>query len=146
VLVRLQILFVVEHRRLVLILRRLHGLLIGYRRRRGLGTILFRDLEQRQRVGVDHAHDALVSQLAAKQAHRFHVGVDVFIGARDEAGDEDALERRDVQLGRDGRLDRDLGVTRTRRESGQQRQAGQHCVRPANGRAPTDRLSEPRDH
>ncbi len=74
---------------------------------RGLVLIL-RDLDERHRVGVDHAQRRLRAQLAPQQAHRFLVGVELVVAAGDEAGDEHALERGHVELGPDRRFDRDL--------------------------------------
>ena len=66
----------------------------------------------------------LGAQLAAQQPHGFEVRVDVLGAAADEAGDEHALERRDVHLRLDGRLDRDLveaGAGRRARSAEQRR-------------------------
>ena len=76
-------------------------------------ALILRDFDERQDVGVDDAERRLRAQLAAQQAHRFLVGVDVFAAASDEADDEHALKRRDVELGLDRRLDRNLVVVGT---------------------------------
>ena len=63
---------------------------------------------QRHHVGVDHPERRLVAELTAQQADRFLIRVEVLVAAGHEAGDEDALERRHVQLRLDRRFDRDL--------------------------------------
>src|SRR4029453_7441690 len=73
--------------------------------------LILRDLDQRKNVGVDDFERGFGAQLAAQQPHGFLVGVDVFAAAGDEAGDEHSLERRDIQLGLNRRLDRDLQIT-----------------------------------
>ena len=80
------------------------------------------ELGERQRLGFDHAQAAFLSKLAAEQAHGFEIGVDLFITAGDEAGNEDALKRRDVQLGLDRRFDGDFEVARAPGERADERQ------------------------
>ena len=48
--------------------------------------------------------------------------LDVFIRAGDETGDEDALERGDIQLGRDRCFDRYFEIVRTPGECAHERQ------------------------
>ena len=88
------------------------------RRRRRLAALALRlrDLDERQDVGVDDLQRRLRAQLAAQQPDGFLIGVDVFVAARDEAGDQDALKCRDIELGPNRRLDRDLEVARPARE------------------------------
>jgi hypothetical protein len=74
-------------------------------------NILERALGDGDGVGIDHAEDVLGPELAAKQPHRLHVRVHVVAGAGEEAGHIDALEGRDVQLGRNRRFNGDFGVT-----------------------------------
>ncbi len=73
------------------------------------------DVLERQYVGVDHAELGLRAQLAAQETRGFQIAIDILGAAGNEAGDEDALKRRDVQLGPDWRLDRDLERVRAGR-------------------------------
>ena len=82
-------------------------------------VLFLRDVDQRHDVGVDHLERRFRAELAAQQADRFLVRVDVFGAAGDEAGDEHALKRRDIQLRLDRRFDRDfevVGAARATRE------------------------------
>ena len=79
-------------------------------------SLLGGDVEQRQDVGVDDLQVRVAAQLAAEQPRRLEVGVHVFRAAGDEAGDQHALELRDVQLRRQGRLDGDVIEGRARGE------------------------------
>ena len=105
--------------------RRRVGRAAPRRRVRGLVLVL-RDLDERHDVGVDDPQRRLRAQLAAQQPDRFLVGVDVVGAAGDEAGDQHALERRDVQLRLDRRLDRDLEVA-----DGPQATRGRRAAPPA---------------
>ncbi len=74
---------------------------------RFLGLFL-RDFDQRQHVRFDHPQVRTCAQLAPQQAHRFEIRVDIVQAAGDEAHDVHALERRDIELRLDRRLDRNL--------------------------------------
>ena len=82
-----------------------------------------RELDERQHVGVDHAQRRLRAELAAQQPHRLEIRVHVLGAAGEEAGDQHALERRDVHLRLDGRLDRDLVEVRARAQRERKREA-----------------------
>ena len=102
-LVRLEIFFRFEgggFRLLARIRRRTRGL--------ALRAAVHRHVHQRQYVGVHDAQIRFHPQLAAEQPHRLHVAVHIVGAAREKAGDEDALERRHVELGRDRGFDRNL--------------------------------------
>ena len=62
-------------------------------------VLILRDFDERHDVGVDHLERRLGAELAAQQADRFLIRVDVLGAASHEAGDEDALKRRDIELG-----------------------------------------------
>jgi hypothetical protein len=87
--------------------------------RRGAAALtagrLVGDFHQRQHVSVDDAQLRLGSQLTAEQPRGLQIRVDVVGAAGDEAGDEDALKRRHIQLRTDRRLDRDLVIVGARR-------------------------------
>ena len=67
-----------------------------------------RDVHQRKHVGIDHAQVRLHAQLASQQANRLEIAIDIVGAAGEEAGDEDALKRRHVELGGDWRFNRNL--------------------------------------
>jgi hypothetical protein len=90
--------------------------------------LILRDLDERKEVGVDDFQRRLGAQLAAQQPHRLLIRVDVFAAAGDEADDQHALERRDIQLRLDRRLDRDLVIAGAAR----QRERGEHAARAAS--------------
>ncbi len=65
-------------------------------------------VHQRHHVGVDDLQLGLGPELAAEQTRGLGVGVDGLRAAAEEPGDEHALERRDVELRLDRRLDGNL--------------------------------------
>ena len=101
---------------------RLEVLLFFDRWGRGCGTTgitsLCGDIHERQNIRIDHAELRLRTQLATKQARGFKVTVHVLGATGDEPGNEHALKCRNIQLGPDGRFDRDL--ERVRAGRGQQ--------------------------
>ena len=121
-LVGLEILFFLDRRQPRLRRRRGVGGRGRRRRRRRPCLLLSGDFGQRQRFGLDDAQAAFLAQLAAEQSDRFQIRVDFFVAAGDEAGDQYALERRDIQLRLDRRFDRDLEVARAPGECADERQ------------------------
>ena len=73
------------------------------------------DIHERQNIRIDHAELRLRTQLATQQARGFKITVHVLGATGDEPGNEHALKCRNIQLGPDGRFDRDLEGVRAGR-------------------------------
>ena len=75
-------------------------------------AILGRDVHERENIRIDDAQLGLGAELTPQQPGRLQVAIDIFGTARDETGDEHALERGHVQFRTDRRLDWNLVVAR----------------------------------